>query len=268
MGRLRLGRLAALPVFGIVAACAESIPTSTGETMTPANQVTTTTDDTAVDAVTTQDAVDAAPTEVSTSPLPLDITPAELVPLDGAGSPEPASAGAQDELRPVGSLFVLAAGVTPSGEEVPILPGDPATMQRLVGPESDAARPHFEGLSPCNGYELGLELRSDSGTEVVDRGVATTGAIDANTRIGETIDHINDISSQIAAAVEEQSVTTSEIGDNIDQAASGTTAIASSAEDLAEVTRETLASAQTTQHSAENMAGPAQQLNHLVGHYN
>ena len=48
------------------------------------------------------------------------------------------------------------------------------------------------------------------------------GAIDANSRIGDTIDRINEISTTIASAVEEQAVTTDQIGKNISDAATGT----------------------------------------------
>ncbi|MEM9133766.1 MAG: methyl-accepting chemotaxis protein [Actinomycetota bacterium] len=96
---------------------------------------------------------------------------------------------------------------------------------------------------------------------------ATAGAIEANTRIGETIDHINQISGTIAAAVDQQSVTTADIGENVDQAATGTSAIATSVEELAGVTNDTLRTAHETRESATHMADMATELNQLVDHY-
>ncbi len=96
---------------------------------------------------------------------------------------------------------------------------------------------------------------------------ATAGAIEANTRIGETIDSINEISATIASAVDEQSVTTANIGENVDHAATGTSTIASSVEELAGVTANTLRTAHETRESASHMADMATELNQLVDHY-
>ncbi|MGH1492875.1 MAG: hypothetical protein ACRBK7_26355 [Acidimicrobiales bacterium] len=94
-----------------------------------------------------------------------------------------------------------------------------------------------------------------------------TGAIAANGRIGETIDRINDISTTIASAVEEQSVTTDEIGRSIEEAANGTTEIARSITEVADAAGSTRQSTTETQTSAEELAKMAAELNQLVGQY-
>lgn len=94
-----------------------------------------------------------------------------------------------------------------------------------------------------------------------------TGAIEANGRIGETIDRINEISITIASAVEEQSVTTDEIGRSIEEAATGTTEIARSITEVADAASSTRSSTTETQTSAEELAKMAAELNQLVGQY-
>jgi len=95
----------------------------------------------------------------------------------------------------------------------------------------------------------------------------TTGAVEANERIGETIDRINEISSTIASAVEEQSVTTAEIGRSVEEAAHGTSDIARSITDVATAAGATRQSTDETKTSAEELARMAADLNELVGQY-
>ncbi|MEM7272351.1 MAG: methyl-accepting chemotaxis protein [Actinomycetota bacterium] len=95
----------------------------------------------------------------------------------------------------------------------------------------------------------------------------TAGAVEANLQIGETIDRINEISSTIASAVEEQSVTTAEIGRNVEEAASGTQEIAHSIVEVATAAEETRQSTDNTKTSAEEMARMAAELSQLVGNY-
>jgi methyl-accepting chemotaxis protein len=94
-----------------------------------------------------------------------------------------------------------------------------------------------------------------------------TGAIEANGRIGETIDRINEISITIASAVEQQSVTTDEIGRSIEEAATGTTEIARSITEVADAAGSTRQSTTETQGSAEELAKMAAELNQLVSQY-
>lgn len=95
----------------------------------------------------------------------------------------------------------------------------------------------------------------------------TKGAVDANLQIGETIDRINEISGTIAAAVEQQSVSTAEISRNFDEAANGTEAIARDFTDVAEAASQTRRSTDETQTSAGELAKMAESLKQLVGNY-
>ena len=65
-----------------------------------------------------------------------------------------------------------------------------------------------------------------TGTEEIDRKIQafqtdTKGAVDAIEEIAEVINRINDISTTIAGAVEEQTATTMEIGRNVSHTAKG-----------------------------------------------
>ncbi|MEM9040520.1 MAG: methyl-accepting chemotaxis protein [Actinomycetota bacterium] len=95
----------------------------------------------------------------------------------------------------------------------------------------------------------------------------TTDAVEANEQISETIERINEISATIAAAVEEQSVTTTEIGRSVEEAAMGTQEIARSIGDVASAAEDTRQSTSETRTSAEELARMASDLNQLVGHY-
>ncbi len=105
------------------------------------------------------------------------------------------------------------------------------------------------------------------GTRIQTIQADATGAIAANSRIGETIDRINEISITIASAVEEQSVTTDEIGRSIEEAATGTTEIARSITEVADAAGSTRQSTGETQTSAEELAKMAAELNQLISQY-
>ncbi len=90
------------------------------------------------------------------------------------------------------------------------------------------------------------------------------GAVEANGKIGETIDRINEISTTIASAVEEQSVTTSEIGRSITEAATGTGEIAHNITEVASAADSTRQATAETKTSAEELAKMATDLNQLV----
>ena len=83
--------------------------------------------------------------------------------------------------------------------------------------------------------------------------------------ISTIINRINDISSTIASAVEEQTATTNEIGRNITQAATGTQEIANNITGVATAAQSTSQGATDTQKSAEEMSSIASELKELVG---
>jgi len=95
----------------------------------------------------------------------------------------------------------------------------------------------------------------------------TADAVKANTKVGETIDQINEISTTIASAVEEQSVTTAEIGRSVEEAAKGTDAIAASVTQVVNAAEATRQSTDETTTSAEEMAKMASGLADIVSQY-
>lgn len=95
----------------------------------------------------------------------------------------------------------------------------------------------------------------------------TDGAIAANERIGETINRINTISSEIATSVEEQSLTTAEIGRSIEETASGSRSISSSINDVASAAEETTTSVRQSREATENIQQIASDLDELAGTY-
>lgn len=96
----------------------------------------------------------------------------------------------------------------------------------------------------------------------------TADAVEANVQISETIEQISDISTMIAAAVEEQSVTTAEIGINVEQAATGTQSIAGAVATVAEAASQTRESTGEARSSADDLAKVSSDLEHLIHRYN
>ena len=95
----------------------------------------------------------------------------------------------------------------------------------------------------------------------------TRSAVEAIAQIGTIIKEINDISNNIAAAVEEQTVTTNEISRNVTEAASGTENIAHNIAGVATAARDTTRGAADTQTAARALSEMAAQLQILVGRF-
>ncbi|MEL6984041.1 MAG: methyl-accepting chemotaxis protein [Actinomycetota bacterium] len=95
----------------------------------------------------------------------------------------------------------------------------------------------------------------------------TSGAVESNELIGDTIDRISNISASIAAAVEEQSFTASEISRSVEQAASGTRDIAHSVTDVSAAAEQTLRATTETREATEELAEMATEINELVSAY-
>ena len=107
---------------------------------------------------------------------------------------------------------------------------------------------------------------------------STVGAIE---QIGQVINHVNDIVSTIATAVEEQSVSTKEIAENISQVSSGigevNQNVAQSSQVVGEITRdisevnqasgEIANSSSQVRLSAEELSQLAEQLDEMVGRF-
>jgi len=95
----------------------------------------------------------------------------------------------------------------------------------------------------------------------------TRRAVAAIAEIGSVIERIDDLQTKIAAAVEEQSVTTSEISRNIVEATTGSTEIAENIVQVAQAAQSTAEGASNTQLSSQELARMAQALQRLVDDY-
>lgn len=95
----------------------------------------------------------------------------------------------------------------------------------------------------------------------------TRAAVSAIGQVSEIINQVNDISSTIASAVEEQTATTNEIGRNVGDAARGTVEITKNIACVAEATDQTLAGARDTQVAARALTEMASQLQLLVNRF-
>ena len=95
----------------------------------------------------------------------------------------------------------------------------------------------------------------------------TRAAVTAIGQVSEIINQVNDISSTIASAVEEQTATTNEIGRNVADAARGTNEIAQNISHVAQATEQTLSGARDTQVAARALTEMASQLQQLVNRF-
>ena len=92
----------------------------------------------------------------------------------------------------------------------------------------------------------------------------TEGAVNAITQITAQVNQIHDFQNSIAAAIEEQSVTTSEIGRTVEQAAKGSFEIAQNINDVATAADDTTKGAHDTLEAASKLAHLAAHLQTLV----
>jgi methyl-accepting chemotaxis protein len=95
----------------------------------------------------------------------------------------------------------------------------------------------------------------------------TAAAIQAIQQIRNIIVQVNDISTTIASAVEEQTATTNEIGRNVTEAARGTSNIARSITGVAEAAQSTASGASQTQVAASALSRMAADLQALVSQF-
>ena len=117
-----------------------------------------------------------------------------------------------------------------------------------------------------------LAKETAKATEDISRKIAaiqgdTTGAVQAIGQISALITQIDDVSTTIASAVEEQTATTNEIGRNITEAARGSAEIARNISGVATAADGTTKGAADTQGAARSLATMAGQLQQLVGRF-
>ena len=96
----------------------------------------------------------------------------------------------------------------------------------------------------------------------------TKGAVRAIAEISAVINQINDISSTIASAVEEQTATTNEISRNVAEASKGTTEIAQNITSVAEAAKNTTEGANNSQRATEELTRMSVELQSLVNEFN
>ena len=96
----------------------------------------------------------------------------------------------------------------------------------------------------------------------------TKGAVRAIAEISAVINQINDISSTIASAVEEQTATTNEISRNVAEASKGTTEIAQNITSVAEAAKNTTEGANNSQRATEELTRMSVELQALVNEFN
>jgi len=95
----------------------------------------------------------------------------------------------------------------------------------------------------------------------------TKNAVEAIAMISSVIVKINDISSTIATAVEEQNATTNEMSRNVSEAAKGANEIAKNITGVAEAAQSTSHGATDSQKAAQQLAHMSTELRELVGQF-
>jgi len=114
-----------------------------------------------------------------------------------------------------------------------------------------------------------LAKETAKATEEIGRKIAaiqtdTTAAVEAIVSISGVINQINDISSSIATAVEEQNATTNEMSRNVSEAAHGGGEITSNISGVAAAAQDTTRGATNTQEAAEKLVATSAQLRRVV----
>lgn len=114
-----------------------------------------------------------------------------------------------------------------------------------------------------------LARQTSKATEEIIGSIATiqqdiTGAVNSITAISSSIVKINDISSIIASAVEEQAATANEIGRTVSEAANGSNEIARNVECVSSVSASSTEGASNTQQAAHELARMASDLQSMV----
>jgi methyl-accepting chemotaxis protein len=95
----------------------------------------------------------------------------------------------------------------------------------------------------------------------------TRGAVDAIDKISQIIGQINDISSTIASAVEEQTATTNEISRNVAEAAKGSSEIAQNITSVATAAQSTTQGASNSQRAAAELSKMSAELLGIVSRF-
>jgi methyl-accepting chemotaxis protein len=111
---------------------------------------------------------------------------------------------------------------------------------------------------------LRAERSAPSGPDIQS---ATQTSVDAIREIGDTIGKISEISSTIAAAVEQQGAATQEISRNVQQAAQGTTQVSSNISDVQRGATETGSASSQVHSAAQSLSRDSNRLKLEVGKF-
>jgi methyl-accepting chemotaxis protein len=95
----------------------------------------------------------------------------------------------------------------------------------------------------------------------------TRGAVEAIRQISDVINQINEISTSIACAVEEQTATANEMGRNVSEASKGSSEISENITAVATAAQSTTEGASNTQQAASEIARMAADLQQLVAEF-
>jgi methyl-accepting chemotaxis protein len=129
-----------------------------------------------------------------------------------------------------------------------------------------------KGFAVVAGEVKDLARKTATSSEEISRKIGTIqddtrDAVEAIGQITGIIQRINDIQTVIAAAVEEQAVTTDEIGRSVSEAATGASEIARNITGVAETARGTTQGASEAHRAAEELARLSSELLGLVGRF-
>ena len=115
--------------------------------------------------------------------------------------------------------------------------------------------------------EQTAKATGDIGRQIADIQSATQDSVNAIQAISGTIGKLSEISSTIAAAVEEQGAATQEISRNVQQAAMGTTQVSAHISDVKQGATETGAASEQVLSAAQSLSGDSNRLKLEVGKF-
>jgi methyl-accepting chemotaxis protein len=115
--------------------------------------------------------------------------------------------------------------------------------------------------------EQTAKATGDIGRQIADIQSATEDSVNAIKEISGTIGKLSEISSTIAAAVEEQGAATQEISRNVQQAAMGTTQVSAHISDVKQGATETGSASAQVLSAAQSLSGESNRLKLEVGKF-